>query len=187
MSDSDKNLRITGNLLVLLLSAVGVVILGMAIYDLTKEKPGDFTEKNSVAVYFARSLGENTYRLDSVRRKIYESENRLEIAIAELLKGPVKNEKKLGYFSEIPLATRLIEIKETPQRTVINLSEEFEAGGGSSSMTLRLEQLINTVLDVVAEKPVYLEINGEQVKYIGGEGVSVPQPLSVNLNRGQDI
>ena len=54
-------------------------------------------------------------------------------------------------------------------------------------MALRLEQITNTALDSVDKKPVYLEIEGERIKYFGGEGVMVPQPLSRNLNKGQDI
>ena len=54
-------------------------------------------------------------------------------------------------------------------------------------MALRLKQLINTALDSVDKKPIYLEIEGEQIKYLGGEGIMVPQPLSRNLNKGQDI
>lgn len=176
---------INRKLLLILLTVV--VLLGVLILKLNPNKDVKLIDENSVQVYFVKTYGESEFKIQPVRRKIYKNENSLRIAMAELLKGPTSNEEKLGYFSEIPKKTRLIEIKETPERVIINLSNDFEIGGGSAAMTTRLEQLIYTVLDSVDKKPVYLELNGEEAKYIGGEGVMVPQPLSLNLNKSQDI
>ncbi len=171
----------------ILLHFAVVVLLVVALimlYPHAKKEPG---EKISVPVYFVKKYGENDYKLIYVRRKIYKDEPVLKIAISELLRGPAENEEKLGYFTEIPENTKLIELREAPQRIILNLSKEFGQGGGSSSMSLRLEQLVNTALDNVEKKPVYLEIESEQVKYLGGEGISVPRPLTGNINKGRDI
>ena len=45
-------------------------------------------------------------------------------------------------------------------------------------MSKRLEQLIYTALDAADNKPVYLELDGKRVEFIGGEGVEVPQPFT---------
>ena len=68
-------------------------------------------------------------------------------------------------------------MEETPNKVVINLSEDFEQGGGTDGLYKRLYQLIktankNTTLDV------YLNINGKQVDVIGGEGIMINQPLN---------
>jgi len=62
-------------------------------------------------------------------------------------------------------------------RYVINLSKEFEMGGGSDSLYKRLYQLIKTVNNN-SDLPVYLNINGRMVNVIGGEGLSLKQPLN---------
>lgn len=163
-----------------------ILVLIAVIAYFTGKKEESLTDKNSVAVYFVRTR-DTDYKLAPVRRKIYEKENKLKVAIGELLRGPDKNEKNSGYYSEIPKETELIELKETPDRITINFSSEFEAGGGSASMTARLKQVINTSLDSAKTKPIYLQIDGENVKSLGGEGIMVPRPLSRNLNRGQNL
>ncbi len=167
---------------------VGAFILTILLLNfLNKEEKEVLTDKNSVQVYFIRIYDENNYKLTSVRRKIYENESRIEVALAELLRGPVRKELNSGYFTEIPEETELLSIKNDSERIIVNLSKDFEEGGGSSSMTLRVEQLINTVLDSVDKKAVYLELDGKQVQHIGGEGVVIPQPLSRNLTAGQEL
>jgi len=171
----------------LLLHLTIVVLLIVAVIMVYPYTQKDITEKNSVPVYFVKSFGENDHKILYIRRKIYKGEDHLKIALSELLRGPDENEKTLGYYTEIPEKTSLIDIQETPERITVNLSQEFDTGGGSDSMQLRLRQLIHTALDSAKEKPVYLQIDSQQVKFIGGEGVIVPQPLSVNLDKGQDI
>ena len=159
-----------------ILSLMGVIVLISIVFLLVKSIR--LTDKNSVKVYFVKSIHTTDFRLTPVRRKFSPDKSRISIAMAELLKGPSKKEKKAGFYTEIPSTTKLIEITETPKEVTINISKDFESGGGSTSMIMRFEQLVNTALDAAKDKPVYLELNGKKVDFIGGEGVIVSQPLS---------
>jgi spore germination protein GerM len=131
---------------------------------------------NTVNIYFVKQNQNSKAVLKPVKRIIKPDENRLDTAIAELLKGPDPSELKKRFSSEIPPETKLLEITEKPDRVVINLSQKFESGGGSSSMNTRVLQVSYTASDAV-KKPVYLELEGKEVKYIGGEGIEITQPL----------
>lgn len=165
----------------------GLFLITALFLGFMKKDENILTEKNSVPVYFAKTYGENDYKLIVVRREFEEDESRIETAVDELLEGPTDEEKAVGSFTEVPEETKLIELRISPERVVINLSKEFGNGGGSSSITLRMEQLVNTVLDSAEERPVYLQLEGEQIKYLGGEGIMIPQPLSRNLTQGQEL
>lgn len=107
-------------------------------------------------------------------------ESRLEYAIRELLKGPDLLEKSKGTYSEIPSSTKLIGITETDKKVIIDLSDDFENGGGTDSIYSRLMQIIKTSLANAQGRKVYLHINGKQADFVGGEGIMVGQPLSEN-------
>ncbi len=107
-------------------------------------------------------------------------ESRLEFSIKELLKGPDLLEKTRGTYSEIPVATKLLGITETDNKVIINISDDFENGGGTDSIYSRLMQIIKTALANAQGKKVYLHINGKQADFVGGEGIMVTQPLSEN-------
>ncbi|MDD3150495.1 MAG: GerMN domain-containing protein [Candidatus Gastranaerophilales bacterium] len=132
-------------------------------------------EMNNLNIYFVKTIEENHTKIIPVKRAVSGQTNLIKTAIAELLKGPNEEEKKQGFHTEIPENTKLINIVEGPNKVIINLSEEFEQGGGSKSMAARVVQLTNTVSYASGEKPVYLELNGKAVEYIGGEGVEVPK------------
>lgn len=148
------------------------------------EKPEEVQQdvpKAYVNVYF---IGQNANKEEvyKVVKREYDStkgETKLKYSIENLLKGPSIAEQKKGIYSEIPQGTRLVSLEETPNKVVINLSGDFEQGGGTDGLYKRLYQLIktankNTVLDV------YLYINGKQADVIGGEGIMLNQPLNSN-------
>ena len=60
---------------------------------------------------------------------------------------------------------------------MIDLSSNFESGGGAESTYMRLKQIIKTV-NSNTSTPTYLYINGRQANVIGGEGLMIKQPLS---------
>lgn len=135
--------------------------------------------KAYVNVYFI-GQNQNKEEVYKVVKRPYSAKTdgtKLNLSIKSLLQGPSANEKAKGIYSEIPQGTKLISIEETPDKIIINLSTEFEQGGGTDGLYKRLYQLIktankNTTLDV------YLYINGKQSEVVGGEGIMINQPLN---------
>ncbi len=162
-------MNIKKNLIYLLL----FVLFAVAAFLFMNNSP----QKNSFNVYFVKDE-----KVLPLKRTINPSVNgkisNLNYAIEELLKGPTVKESAQGYLTEIPFATSVLNIKENPESFIINLSNDFQSGGGSLSMTLRLEQLTKTALGTAEGKKVYLFINGKKPEYIGGEGLIVPSPLN---------
>ena len=133
---------------------------------------------DSISVYFMRSPDNQGAQLVAMDRRIWKSEDHLKLALTQLLAGPTQRELKRGFYTEIPKKTVLLGIKESPKEITINLSKDFEANGGSMSIMGRLEQLAFTVLDAAGDKPVYLELDGKRVEYLGGDGIEISQPLT---------
>jgi len=128
---------------------------------------------------------EEVYR--AVKREYNEQidGSKLKFSIVSLLKGPSMKEKTKGVYSEIPTDTKLLSIEEVPDKVSINLSGEFENGGGTDSLYKRLYQLIKTS-NQNANTSVYLYINGKKADVIGGEGLMLSQPLNERSLEGED-
>lgn len=137
-------------------------------------------KKDYVYIFFIahNSKGEEVYR--AVKREYVpevDGTSRLKFALKSLINGPSSKEKKLGVYTEVPAGTRLISLTETPSKVVINLSGDFELGGGTDGLYKRLFQLIKTTKRN-SNLPIYLQLNGKQVDVIGGEGIMINQPLT---------
>ncbi|MBQ4114928.1 GerMN domain-containing protein [bacterium] len=100
-----------------------------------------------------------------------------EYAMKELVSGPTKWEKSAGFSSEIPQGTKVLSVRESAGNILVDLSSDFEAGGGTESTYYRIKQVIKTA-KANTSSPVYLYINGRQANVIGGEGLMIKQPLS---------
>lgn len=100
-----------------------------------------------------------------------------EFAIKELVDGPSKWEKSKGFSSEIPSGTKVLSVRESSGNILLDLSSDFEGGGGAESTYSRVRQIIKTAKSNTSA-PVYLYINGKQANVIGGEGLMIKQPLN---------
>lgn len=98
-------------------------------------------------------------------------------AIKELIAAPSAWEKSKGFTSEIPSGTKVLSIREASGNILIDLSSDFETGGGAESTYYRVKQVIKTA-NANTSSPVYLYINGKQANVIGGEGIMLKQPLN---------
>jgi len=144
-----------------------------------EEAPAEAARKIYVNVFF---IGQNDNKEEvyrAVKREYNEGidGSKLRFAVLNLLKGPTAKEKSRGVYTEIPQGTRLISLEETPEKASINLSGDFENGGGTDGLYKRLNQLIKTS-NKNANTAVYLYINGKQADVIGGEGIMLNQPLN---------
>lgn len=130
-----------------------------------------------VNIYLVQMDKQKNQAVVPVKRKILKDDI-YKNTINALLAGPYANEKDKGFSTEIPAKTRIINIGDYDDMVIVNISQDFEAGGGSDSVTVRLEQIANTVTDMT-DKPVYLYIDGKEVSVLGGDGIIVKQPINV--------
>ncbi len=135
-------------------------------------------EKEQADIYFLALDSNSNGIYKKVQREVPEGEDKFEFAVKELLKGPNLVEKSLGAYSEIPDKTKLLSIKNNKNRIVIDLSSDFQYGGGTDSIYSRMMQLIKTSLTNTKGKKIFLYLDGKQINSIGGEGIMISQPLS---------
>lgn len=99
------------------------------------------------------------------------AESKLRTAMAELLAG--------SEATAIPAGTKLLGAEVKGQDVYVDLSGEFTQGGGSAAMTARLGQVIYTATAVEPDAQVWISVDGEPLKELGGEGLLIDQPLDV--------
>lgn len=144
--------------------------------------PEDLNEnvpKSYVSLYF---IGQNKNKEEvyKVVKRAYKpggNGTKLKFSVESLLKGPTSKENAKGIYSEIPSGVKLLFLEEKPDKIIVNLSSDFENGGGTEGIYKRLYQLIKTV-NKNTTLDVYLYIDGKQADVIGGEGIMINQPLN---------
>ncbi len=91
------------------------------------------------------------------------------------------NPQLANLSSAIPPGTRLLNLQIKPEGIHLNLSQEFTRGGGSTSMTYRVAQVLYTATSLEPTAKVYLAVEGkllDQDNPLGGEGIILQQPLT---------
>ena len=98
-------------------------------------------------------------------------------AIRALLSGPTPAEAEAGLSSALPDATLLLGITISDGIATVDLSQEFEQGGGSFGMLSRLAQVVYTLTQFDTIDSVVFWIDGELVTVFSGEGILLEDPV----------
>ena len=98
----------------------------------------------------------------------------LELAFSNLMGGPNSE----GVATGIPEQTELLALSVESDGVYVNLSEDFTDGGGSASMIGRLAQVIYTATAFDPDAAVWIDVEGEPLTLLGGEGLEVRQPMT---------
>jgi spore germination protein GerM len=101
-------------------------------------------------------------------------EERLNFALARLIKGPANAD----VTTTIPPETKLNSLKVKADGVHVDLNKAFTTGGGSTAMQGRLGQVIYTASSLNSDTPVWISVDGEPLKVLGGEGLEVSQPMT---------
>jgi hypothetical protein len=123
-----------------------------------------------VKVYFFR--GE---RLEIAHRQV-EAPAVLRGAITEVLAGPTADDRAAGLSSVIPPATTLRDVSLADGQAIVDLSGDYESGGGSMSMLGRLGQVVFTATQFDNVDRMLFWLDGEPVEFFGGEGIVLDEP-----------
>ncbi|MDQ3952616.1 MAG: GerMN domain-containing protein, partial [Actinomycetota bacterium] len=99
-------------------------------------------------------------------------------AVTELLKGPTQSEASNGWGTAIPAGSRLLGIAVAGGTATVDLSGEFESGGGSLSARMRLAQLVYTLTEFQTVERVALEIDGQPATTFSSQGIVIDAPLT---------
>jgi hypothetical protein len=136
-----------------------------------------------VKVYFMLEGGGSDYRpgpfLVSVYREIPQTQGVATAAMNALLAGPTVDEKASvpAMSSAIPGDTMLLGITITDGLAHVDLSSEFESGGGTFSMAARLAQVVFTLTQFPTVQEVEFRLDGEPVTIFSSEGIIMEGPV----------
>ena len=132
-----------------------------------------------VRAYFVLGSFTDNAGLAPVLREIPKTQAVATAAVKALLAGP--NGDELGarpaFYTWIPDGTRLLGLSIKNSVATVNLSKEFESGGGSDSIVGRLAQVVYTLTQFSTVDSVLFELDGVPVTVFGGEGVVLDHPV----------
>lgn len=145
------------------------------------------SQAQKVEVYWLDNVNNSIELVPSTISLDEDIESEQEIlneAFDRLLAGPSDSD----YASSIPEETELREISVKADGVHVDLSEEFTFGGGSASMMGRVAQILYTATSLDPDTQVWLEVEGEPLEVLGGEGLLLDRPLTrQNFEKNFDL
>lgn len=99
-------------------------------------------------------------------------------AMQDLLQGPTSDEQAAGLSTSIPDGSKYLGLTITNKVATVNLSSEYESGGGSLSMAARLAQVVFTLTQFSTVDQVSFQLDGKPVTIFGGEGLILDHPVA---------
>jgi germination protein M len=140
-----------------------------------------------VRAYFVLGSFTDNEGLAPVLREVPQTKAVATAAMRELLAGPDEPElsARPAMYTAIPDGTTLLGISITSGVATVNLSQEFESGGGSASMQARVAQVVYTLTQFPTVTGVRFQLDGVPVTALGGEGIVLDQPVGRDDFRDQ--
>jgi germination protein M len=136
-------------------------------------------ESTTVRAYFFLGSFTDNAGLVPVLRQVPKTQAVGAAAMAALLAGP--NDAELGarpaMYTVVPDGTRFLGLTVDGGIATVNLSREFESGGGSASVLGRLAQVVYTLTQFPTVQGVRFELDGAPVTVFSGEGVVLDKPV----------
>jgi len=125
-----------------------------------------------LSVYFLRDE-----KIATAHRELPATQQVGAAAMQALLEGPIQAEVDAGLSSSIPDGTEYLGLAIEETVATVDLSGDFEAGGGSLSMQTRLAQVVYTLTQFPTVETVRFALDGEPIEVFGGEGIILEEPV----------
>jgi spore germination protein GerM len=141
-------------------------------------------ETTDVTLYFLAPGGGTPARADpfliAVERELVSTPQIARATVEALIDGPTADDDALidGLSSAVPAETLLLGITIDDGVATVDLSREFESGGGSLSMFARLAQVVYSVTQFPTVDAVQFNLEGDPVTVFSGEGIVLDGPVA---------
>jgi hypothetical protein len=116
--------------------------------------------------------------LVAVLREVPATKSVATAAVTTLLAGPTGGEAARSITTAVPDGSKLLHLAIADGVATVDLSSEFESGGGSASILTRLGQMVYTLTQFPTVKSVVFQIEGETRKTFSSEGVVLDKPAT---------
>lgn len=136
------------------------------------ERP-EYAASRQVSIYLTR--GE---MLKKVNRSVPDTPRIGAEAMKALLAGPTPAEARTGLGTAIPKSARFRDLRIDGGVALVDLSSEFESGGGTLGLTLRLAQVTCTLDQFPGVEGVRFALDGRQISVFSGNGMVLSRPVS---------
>ena len=131
-----------------------------------------------VRAYFYYGGEPGSAGLVPLLREVPETRAVATAAMSALLEGPTSDESgERAITSAVPAGSRLLGLTIENGVVTVDLSSEFESGGGSMSVLVRLGQVVYTLTQFPTVQTVRFEIEGQPVTVFSSEGVVLDGPV----------
>ena len=153
------------------------------VVDTTTVPPATTTtlaSREPVTAFFFEDSGGNTARFGPFLVAVHELADASvpAAALAALLDGPPDAAREARVTTEVPPGTEVVSLAVGADGVAtVELSPEFDDGGGSASMFGRLAQLTYTLTAFPTVDSVLLLENGSVVEVFSGEGIVLDGPM----------
>jgi hypothetical protein len=131
-----------------------------------------------VRTYYVQGGGVGVEGLVPTLREVPRTSGVARAAMAALLDGGPIAIAYVDISTAIPAGTRLLGVSVRDGVATVNLSREFETGGGSASMSYRLGQVVYTLTQFPTVQAVLFLVEGKPVETFGSEGIALGGPQS---------
>jgi spore germination protein GerM len=131
-----------------------------------------------VRAYFWLGGAPDSAGLVAVLREIPATKGVATAAVNALLAGPTTGEASRSITSAVPDGSQLLSLTIDNSVATVNLSAEFESGGGSASVLTRLGQMVYTLTQFPTIKSVTFQIEGVTKGVFSSEGVILDKPVT---------
>ena len=129
-----------------------------------------------IRAYFHLEMIPGSSGLVPVLREVSATKAVATAAMAALLDGPTEPESG-AMSSAVPAGTRILGLSIKDGIATVDLSSEFESGGGSASAITRLGQVVFTLTQFPTVKSVRFQLEGRNVTVFGSEGIVLDGPV----------
>jgi spore germination protein GerM len=130
-----------------------------------------------VRAYFRLGGDPGSAGLVAVLRTITGTKAVATAAAMAVLAGPTAAETSRSISTAIPTGSQLLGLSVDRGVATVNLSSEFESGGGSASVLTRLGQVVYTLTQFPSVKSVQFQIDGQARSAFSSQGVALDKPV----------